>query len=148
MPSFRENYWVTSEKTSRRTERQTHIHRITLATARGPINKLYKGCSHIIHNDRQSSFEEFLEKDSYDQLSFTFKFCQTMYSKGINTYQLFFKSMKFLKQNFFLQTKAHYSVLKNTCKICKSWYTISNIGPLIWEILLNCYKLESWDLTL
>ena len=117
------------------------------------IKHLHERCLHLIHNDKQSSYAELLEKDG--SVSVHHKNIQSL---GIEMFQIKHGHFPEIVSDIFTQTTQHDNIRQNRdfrIRSVKSVYhgseSISYLGPKIWEIVpakiketnsLNIFKIE------
>ena len=107
------------------------------------INRLHERCLRIIYNDKQSSFNELLEKDG--SVSIHIRNIQILatemfkISKGL--------SPPIMENIFKIREESHYNLRQNSQfsrPLVRSVYhgteSISYLGPKIWDILPDSYK--------
>ena len=112
-------------------------------TNNSKINRLYERCLRIVYNDKQSSFNELLEKDGSVSIHMrNIQILATEMYKLINNL-----SSPTMNRVFKLNSDSRYNlrqILQFSRSLVKSVYhgteTVSYLGPKIWDILPDDYK--------
>ena len=112
-------------------------------TNNSKINRLHERCLRIVYNDKQSSFNELLEKDG--SVSIHMRKIQIL---ATDMYKLISNlSLPIMNRVFKLNSDSRYNlrqILQFSRSLVKSVYhgteTVSYLGPKIWDILPDDYK--------
>ena len=113
-------------------------------TTNRKINRLHERCLHIIYNDKQSSFKMLLEKDS--SVSIHDRNIQCL---AIKMYKVSNGLSPPIVCNIFTQRNCHpYNLQLNSPfsrppfrSVFPGTKSISYLGPIIWDILPDNYKI-------
>ena len=112
-------------------------------TNNNQINRLHERCLRIVYNDKQSSFNELLEKDGSVSIHMrNIQILATEMYKLVNNL-----SPTIMNRAFKLKSDSCYNlrqILQFSRSLVKSVYhgteSISYLGPKIWDILPDDYK--------
>ena len=107
------------------------------------INRLHERCLQIVYNDKQSSFNELLERDGSVSIHMrNIQILATEMYKLINNL-----SLTIMNRVFKLNSDSRYNLRQISQfsrslvrSVCHGIESISYLGPKIWDILLDDYK--------